>query len=74
MAAAIKAINAKIRSNKVLDYFCSTRTLFDPAIAEAGRFNLEHDFDSQKCFAIVADHFAGVLQISGDLPQTLAFR
>ena len=27
MAAAIKAINAKIRSNKVLDYFCSTRML-----------------------------------------------
>jgi hypothetical protein len=26
MAAAIKAINAKIRSNKVLDYICSTRT------------------------------------------------
>lgn len=25
MAAAVKAINAKIRSNKVLDYFCSTR-------------------------------------------------
>jgi len=25
MAAAIKAVNAKIRSNKVLDYFCSTR-------------------------------------------------
>ena len=25
MAASIKAINAKIRSNKVLDYFCSTR-------------------------------------------------
>ncbi|GME32617.1 hypothetical protein GTA08_BOTSDO03039 [Neofusicoccum parvum] len=24
MAAAIKAINAKIRSNKALDYFCST--------------------------------------------------
>ncbi|QKX55445.1 uncharacterized protein TRUGW13939_02538 [Talaromyces rugulosus] len=24
MAAAIKAINAKIRSNKVSDYFCST--------------------------------------------------
>ncbi|EHY52132.1 hypothetical protein HRR83_003303 [Exophiala dermatitidis] len=24
MAATIKAINAKIRSNKVLDYFCST--------------------------------------------------
>lgn len=29
MAAAIKAINAKIRSNKALDYFCSTRT-FNP--------------------------------------------
>jgi hypothetical protein len=25
MAAAIKAINAKIRSNKVADYVCSTR-------------------------------------------------
>lgn len=25
MAAAIKALNAKIRSNPVLDYFCSTR-------------------------------------------------
>ena len=28
MAAAIKAINAKIRSNKALDYFCSTRTFY----------------------------------------------
>jgi hypothetical protein len=26
MAAAIKALNAKIRSNPVSDYFCSTRT------------------------------------------------
>jgi hypothetical protein len=26
MAAAIKALNAKIRSNKWTDYFCSTRT------------------------------------------------
>jgi hypothetical protein len=26
MAAVIKAINAKIRSNAVLDYVCSTRT------------------------------------------------
>jgi hypothetical protein len=30
MAAAIKALNAKIRSNKYLDYFCSTRTLSFP--------------------------------------------
>ena len=28
MAAAIKAINAKIRSNKALDYFCSTRKFY----------------------------------------------
>lgn len=32
MAAAIKALNAKIRSNKYADYICSTRT-FSP---EAG--------------------------------------
>jgi len=25
MAAAIKALNARIRANPVLDYFCSTR-------------------------------------------------
>lgn len=25
MAAAVKALNAKIRSNPALDYFCSTR-------------------------------------------------
>jgi hypothetical protein len=31
MAAAIKAVNAKIRSNKVLDYFCSTRKLLPQA-------------------------------------------
>lgn len=30
MAAAIKALNAKIRSNKYLDYFCSTRELVPP--------------------------------------------
>ena len=28
MAAAIKALNAKIRSNKYTDYFCSTRTFY----------------------------------------------
>lgn len=31
-AAAIKAINARIRSNKALDYFCSTRR-FGPRLA-----------------------------------------
>jgi len=28
MAAAIKALNAKIRSNKYTDYFCSTRMFY----------------------------------------------
>jgi hypothetical protein len=28
MAAAMKALNAKIRSNKYTDYFCSTRTFY----------------------------------------------
>jgi hypothetical protein len=28
MAAAIKALNAKIRANKYADYFCSTRTFY----------------------------------------------
>ena len=36
MAAAIKAINAKIRSNKVLDYFCSTRKLLLPPADQFG--------------------------------------
>ena len=30
MAAAIKALNAKIRSNKYTDYICSTRTYPHP--------------------------------------------
>jgi hypothetical protein len=37
MAAAIKALNAKIRSNKYTDYFCSTRTFHSYfAIADPG--------------------------------------
>jgi hypothetical protein len=37
MAAAIKALNAKIRSNKYTDYFCSTRTFYpDPVCASMG--------------------------------------
>jgi hypothetical protein len=39
MAAAIKAINAKIRSNKVLDYVCSTRTFIpNPSATFPPRF------------------------------------
>lgn len=43
MAAAIKALNAKIRSNPTTDYLCSTRTspshkmIFDRESATAGR-------------------------------------
>lgn len=41
MAAVIKAINAKIRSNKVTDYLCSTRTypcsISSPSFPQASR-------------------------------------
>lgn len=35
MAAAIKALNAKIRSNKYSDYFCSTRTFLPGSAVDA---------------------------------------
>jgi hypothetical protein len=35
MAAAIKALNARIRANPVTDYFCSTREC-DPAMRSGG--------------------------------------
>lgn len=45
MAAAIKAINAKIRSNKVLDYVCSTRTYRTrPEFPAGHRDRPGHDF------------------------------
>jgi hypothetical protein len=37
MAAAIKALNAKIRSNKYTDYFCSTRTFYPTPLARCLR-------------------------------------
>jgi hypothetical protein len=40
MAAAIKAINAKIRSNKVLDYVCSTRTYRSSTLSECPNIQL----------------------------------
>lgn len=52
MAAAIKAINAKIRSNKVLDYFCSTRTLLSP---------------SKSVFGVIADALACACKYSRPL-------
>jgi hypothetical protein len=42
MAAAIKAINAKIRSNKVLDYLCSTRTCCNPLPVRVSRTSSRH--------------------------------
>lgn len=42
MAAAIKAINAKIRSNKVLDYVCSTRTYHHPNCIPAETRDLDN--------------------------------
>ena len=41
MAATVKAINAKIRSNKVLDYFCSTRTFSMSPRSVPGRLSRE---------------------------------
>lgn len=38
MAAAIKALNAKIRSNKYTDYFCSTRTFYPFSESRSTRF------------------------------------
>jgi hypothetical protein len=35
MAALVKAVNAKIRSNPVLDYVCSTRKFSYPAATAA---------------------------------------
>jgi hypothetical protein len=45
MAAAIKALNAKIRSNKYSDYFCSTRT-FLPGDVYQHRMAEEEEADT----------------------------
>lgn len=52
MAAAIKAINAKIRSNKVLDYVCSTRTYRFSTLSERPNIQLhlqlQHAYQSTR--------------------------
>jgi hypothetical protein len=43
MAAAIKAINARIRANPVLDYFCSTRESYpDCATSTTSPCNMQY--------------------------------
>jgi hypothetical protein len=37
MAAAIKALNARIRANPVLDYFCSTRESYPDCAADIAK-------------------------------------
>ena len=59
MAAAIKALNARIRANPVTDYFCSTREcyssprLLDPGgkrrARKQGTGARQCDFASQEC-------------------------
>jgi hypothetical protein len=49
MAAAIKALNAKIRSNKFADYFCSTRTYCPPSAVFSARSSPELRRTAQVC-------------------------
>jgi hypothetical protein len=51
MAAAIKALNAKIRSNPYSDYFCSTRTLFAPGTGHAAVCARMRGRDGMMCAA-----------------------
>ncbi|THC96830.1 hypothetical protein EYZ11_003709 [Aspergillus tanneri] len=60
MAAAIKAINAKIRSNKVLDYFCSTH-FWGPA-SNFG-IPIAAVMDTQKDPEIISGQMTGALTI-----------
>ncbi|KAN0075646.1 Uncharacterized protein family (UPF0041) domain containing protein [Elaphomyces granulatus] len=60
MAAMIKAINAKIRSNKVLDYFCSTH--FWGPVSNFG-IPLAAVMDTQKDPEIISGQMTGALTI-----------
>ncbi|KAI9036964.1 pyruvate transporter MPC1 [Aspergillus affinis] len=60
MAAAIKAINAKIRSNKVADYFCSTH-FWGPA-SNFG-IPIAAVMDTQKDPEIISGQMTGALII-----------
>ncbi|EFR01651.1 hypothetical protein MGYG_04653 [Nannizzia gypsea CBS 118893] len=60
MAAAIKAINAKIRSNKVLDYVCSTH--FWGPVSNFG-IPVAAVMDTQKDPEIISAQMTGALVI-----------
>ncbi|EEH19183.1 hypothetical protein PABG_01502 [Paracoccidioides brasiliensis Pb03] len=60
MAAAVKALNAKIRSNKVLDYFCSTH-FWGPA-SNFG-IPIAAVMDTQKDPEIISGRMTGALII-----------
>jgi len=60
MAAAIKAINAKIRSNKVLDYICSTH--FWGPVSNFG-IPIAAVMDTQKDPEIISGGMTGTLII-----------
>lgn len=60
MAAAIKAVNAKIRSNKLLDYFCSTH--FWGPMSNFG-IPVAAVMDTQKDPEIISGRMTGALTI-----------
>ncbi|EEH10658.1 conserved hypothetical protein [Histoplasma capsulatum G186AR] len=60
MAAAIKAVNAKIRSNKVLDYICSTH--FWGPVSNFG-IPVAAVMDTQKDPEIISGQMTGALVI-----------
>ncbi|ETI26942.1 hypothetical protein G647_10041 [Cladophialophora carrionii CBS 160.54] len=60
MAATIKAINARIRSNKVLDYFCSTH-FWGPA-SNFG-IPIAAVLDTQKDPEIISGKFTAALTV-----------
>ncbi|KAL9085509.1 MAG: hypothetical protein Q9165_007554 [Trypethelium subeluteriae] len=65
MAAAIKALNTRIRANPVTDYLCSTReSSFDPLRSQANDDGIGR---AQRLRKLIE------LQISGGQPQTSAF-
>ncbi|CAI0650700.1 unnamed protein product [Colletotrichum noveboracense] len=61
MAAIVKAINAKIRSNPVTDYVCSTRTLLGP-VSNFG-IPLAAVMDTQKSPDLISGSMTGALCI-----------
>jgi hypothetical protein len=76
MAAAIKAINARIRANPVLDYFCSTRESYpDCATSTTSLCDMQYLASAHEAKVGVEDAIADLVrdvQISGAQRPTSA--